>query len=293
MDKIKVLLFGMTGFGNNALKVLKSSKLVELMGVFTPKRHATPFPYYDCEQLQDAVKKGNVPLYEGLVLKERTTLGIIESSSPDLIITSSFSQIMPRALISMPRLGVINIHPSLLPKYRGATPTVWVLMEGEKETGVTAHFIEDEQIDAGRIISHATLTIDPLDTDGTLRSKLAGLSEKVLEDAIFLVMTRGKMSFPLQDKSEATYYPKRTIKDAVIDVNKPFREIVNKIRAVTPHPGARLIHNNKIYFTRHAELSKEAIPCSNPGVNWKRLVFRTDEGCVSFQVTEENIKDEE
>ena len=81
----------------------------------------------------------------------------IKKLSPDIIIVSSFNQIIPKPIISIPKLGVINIHPSLLPKYRGATPTVWALMNGEKETGVTIHFIEDERIDNGNIITQSRL----------------------------------------------------------------------------------------------------------------------------------------
>lgn len=290
MDKIRTLLFGMTGFGNNALSALLEIASVELIGILTVSRPNVPFPYYECEQLHDAAKVKGVSLYEGLNLKEERTHSLIKDLSPNMIVVSAFNQIITKPIISIPRLGVINIHPSLLPKYRGATPTVWVLMNGEKKTGVTVHLIEDEKIDQGRIISQHLLNIVPMDTDGSLRQKLAKLSEIALREAIEKVLAENKDLFLKQDESEATYYPKRTVKDAEININRPFGEILNKIRAMTPCPGASLIHNNKVYLVRDAELLKENISGSNLKSNSKQIVVRTNEGFIKFHVAEENIK---
>lgn len=208
MDKIRVILFGMAGFGNNSLKVLTKEPFIELVGVVTPKRESSPFPYYKCKKLQDVAISKNIPLYEGLILKENKTYELIKSLKPDLIIVSSFRQIVPKNIISIPRLGVINIHPSLLPKYRGPTPTIWALMNKEKETGVTIHFIEDEKIDSGRIITHARLKILKSDIDSSLRKKLALLSEKALIKALQLILEKDKSFFLPQNNRKATYYPR-------------------------------------------------------------------------------------
>lgn len=284
MNKMRVILFGMTGFGNSAFKALRSSKICELIGVFAPKKHDAGFPYYDCEQLQDAVKKNNVNLYEGLVLKDEKTRDIIRSLSPDLIIVSSFNQIVPQAVISLPMLGVINIHPSLLPKYRGATPTVWAIMNGEEETGVTAHFIDDEGIDSGRIILQERLRIEPMDTDGSLRFKLAGLSERVLRDAVNLVMTREKESFPLQNESDSTYYSKRMLRDAAVDIDITFRNMANKIRAMYPYPGAYLEYGGQRHTIVGVSFPKgERIVIGN-NIQSTEVVIDAAEGKLKFYV---------
>jgi len=283
LDKIKVLLFAMTGFGNHALKAFAEHPLVEIIGVFTPQKQNTPFPYYTCEQLQDLVIKSGLILYENLKLNEVKTIELIASFSPDLIVVCSFNQIIPKAIISIPRLGVINVHPSLLPKYRGATPTFWTLINGENETGATVHFIEDEKIDNGRIITQVKLKIEPSDTDGILRYKLARLSENMLTDSLNLILTKDKESFPPQNESEATYFPKRTLKDAEISLNKPFKDILNKIRATTPYPGAYLYYNGKLFFVNGAilinEKSKNSLKFNN-----KNLVVDTLEGTIKFHV---------
>lgn len=255
MDRKKVLLFAMTGFGNNAFNVLSRMRSIDLMGVFMPRRNSFPFPYYECVALQDIVSRHKeVQLFEDIPLRAEATYKIIKGLLPDLMVVSTFNQIFPQEVISIPRLGVINLHPSLLPKYRGPTPTAWVLINGEKETGVTAHFIEDERIDSGRIITQGRLKIVPSDTDGTLRCRLAIQSEEVLAEAIQLVMCRDREMFPEQDESKASCYPKRTIKDGEIDLQEPFEKIRNRIKAVTPYPGAYLKHKGFEYLVLEAAL---------------------------------------
>ena len=284
MDKIRVLLFAMTGFGNNILNVLTRQPFVKILGVFTSQREAKPFPYYECEKLHDLITRRGITLYEGLKLKEEKVHQFIRSLSPDLILVSSFNQILPNAIITIPRIGIVNFHPSLLPKYRGATPTVWVLANGEKETGVTAHFIEDERIDSGRIIIQEKIKIEPLDNEGTLRRKIATLSEKVLIDTLSLIIKQPKETFPLQDESEATYYRKRTLEDSKINLNKPFRDILNKIRAVTPYPGARLSFNGGEYTVNSAKRINEDLLEDSCNVEEKVIIAKTLDGMVEFQV---------
>lgn len=284
MDKIKVILFGMTGFGNNALKVLTGKPFIEVAGVLTPYREANPFPYYECEKIHDLAISLKIPLYEGLVFKEKKTIDFIRALEPDLIVIAGFNQIINKDIISTARYGVINVHPSLLPKYRGATPTVWALMNGEKETGVTVHFIEDERIDSGKIIAQSRLEIAPTDVDGTLRFRLAALSENTLAEALKLILKNDKNKFALQDESAATYYPKRSLKDAAIDINKPFNDIFNRIRAMTPYPGAYLQYNGKKYIVNGATLLN-AKTCKN--ISWiecEEPVVDTLEGIVKFQL---------
>lgn len=288
MDKISVILFGMTGFGNNALNALLECVWVNLIGIFTPLRQDTPFPHYECEKLHNLAMEKGITLYEGLSLRDNKTYELIKGLSPDLIVVSSFNQIVPKKVILVPRLGVINVHPSLLPKYRGATPTVWALMNGEEETGVTVHFIEDENLDKGRIITQASLKIDPLYNDGILRLKLGMLSEKVLIEALNQILTKDKELFPQQQQSEATYYPKWSLQDAEIDVNKPFKEISDKIRAMSPYPGASLNYKRRRYVVTGATLINKKSSTNIDLVGSDEIVVTTCDGIVKFQIKKEN-----
>ena len=290
MDRINVILFGMTGFGNNGFKVLLSESFVNLIGIFTPNRINAAFPYFKCEHLQEVVKRNNVILYEGLQLKDLNTIKIIQTLKPDLIIVSNFNQIFPAEISLIPKLGVINIHPSLLPKYRGATPTFWVLMNGEKETGVTAHFIENDKIDSGRVISQDRLKIEESDNDGTLRHKLSKLSEKTLRDSLNLIM-QGKNEFLSQNEGKATYFPKRPLNNFLVDINKPAQEIINKIRALTPYPGAVFNDKNKKYKVKHAELLNEnktykRFKNKNEYIN-DNIIVHTSDGFLKLKIAKE------
>ena len=253
MGKVKTILFGMTGFGNSAVEALTEHDKTDLIAIFTSKRQERPFSYYPCDHLYKMVRDKGIPVYEGLRVKEVPNFELIRSLSPELIIVSTFNQIITKEIIQIPKYGVINIHPSLLPQYRGTTPTVWVLLNGEEETGVSTHFIVDETIDSGRIILQSRLNIMPADTDGTLRFRLAELSKMTLSGAINLVLTADPTSFSPQDESRATYFPKRTIQDAEINKDRPFKEILNLIRAMTPYPGAYLMHNNTKYLVKSAD----------------------------------------
>lgn len=254
MAKIRTILFGMTGFGNSALEALTDHSAIDLVAIFTTRRQEKPFPYYPCDHLYAFAIKKRIPVYEGLNLRDIKTYKIIKTLAPGLAVVSSFNQIITNDIINLPKYGVINLHPSLLPRYRGATPTVWVLMNGEEETGITAHFIEDETVDSGRIIFQSILRIFQEDTDGMLRFRLAELSKVTLATAINLVLTQDKSVFVVQDETKATYFPKRSIKDSEIDVNKPFEEIINQIRAMTPYPGARLVYKRRKYLVKSARL---------------------------------------
>jgi len=284
LDKVRVLLFAMTGFGNNILKVLTRQPFVKILGVFTSKREVNPFPYYECEKLHDLITKSGITLYEGLKLKEEKVHQLIRTLSPDLILVSSFNQILPKAIITIPRIGIVNFHPSLLPKYRGATPTVWALMNGEKETGMTAHFIEDEKIDSGRIIAQEKIKIESSDNDGILRCKLATLSEKVLIDALSLILKQQKETFPLQVESEATYYRKRTLEDSEINPDNSFMDNLNKINAMSPYPGAHLTYNGKRYIVSNATLLNSKSQVDTQVSDSSKLVVKTPEGIVLFSI---------
>ncbi|MDQ7822806.1 MAG: methionyl-tRNA formyltransferase [Candidatus Eremiobacteraeota bacterium] len=258
----KVLLFAMTGFGNSALKALAESASCEVAALFTSRRAESPFPYYDCPPLREEASRRAIPVYEGVDLRSEKGLGLASSFSPHLIIVASYNRIVPREVIQIPSRGVVNIHPSLLPRYRGATPTFWALARGEEHTGVTAHFIEDEHVDRGRIILQRSLAILPGDTEGSLRERLASLSEEVVKGVLEAVFTRKREEFPLQDEAQATSFPKRTEQDGELCLEWPFRDIRNRIRASTPYPGPYVVLEGKKYHVKGAALlsGEEVLP---------------------------------
>lgn len=160
---------------------------------------------------------------------------------PDLIIVVAFGQILPKVILDLPKYGCINIHPSLLPKYRGASPIQRAIINGEKETGVTL-MLMDEGEDTGDIIYQQKVNIEISDTSLSMSEKLSEIAAEMLlkilkkDDGT----TAESLNFPHQpqDHSKATYAPKLTKEDGQIDWNKKSFEIHNLIRGTIPWPGA-------------------------------------------------------
>ncbi|MGH9901030.1 MAG: methionyl-tRNA formyltransferase [Pyrinomonadaceae bacterium] len=131
-------------------------------------------------------------------------IALARGFAPDLMVVGAFSRILKAPLISVPRLGCINVHPSLLPRYRGPDPHYWVLANGERTTGVTVHHI-DEGIDSGKIIAQRELAVRPGDTEMTLQARANVAAAQLLGEAVSLVAA-GKAPAVEQNEAEASYY---------------------------------------------------------------------------------------
>lgn len=154
--------------------------------------------------MEEVGRQSGVPLFRCRKLRSPEELEPIRRLGPDLIVVAAFSCILGKDLLRIPALGCINIHASLLPKYRGPNPFYWVLRNGERETGVTAHFI-DEGIDTGDIVLQRVFPIESKDTEVTLRDKSAKVSAEVLVD-VLRAIRNGTVSPRKQNEGEATYF---------------------------------------------------------------------------------------
>jgi len=284
-NKKKVLLLAMTGFGNTAFQALSKMENVELAGVFTPKRKDTPFPYYRCRQLVDVVRSKNkdIKIFEGLSFKANETYDLISELSPDLIVVSTFDQIIPKSIIDIPPLGVINVHPSPLPKYRGATPIFWVLRNSEKKTGITCHFIEDSKIDSGRIINSIPVPINKNDTNSILRLRMRKYFKKTLKNAVQLVFRKRVSDFPKQDESRASYFGRRGIKYCRINPNMTLDKVKNIIRASMPYPLARLNYCGREYGISGVRRFLGKKTGIIEGVKGKTITIKDKKGYMKFR----------
>jgi methionyl-tRNA formyltransferase len=165
----------------------------------------------------------------------------VRALAPEVIVVAAYGQLLPPPLLAIPPLGCVNVHASLLPKYRGAAPINWALIHGERVTGVTIMLMEAE-LDAGPILLQATLPIEPNDDAGTLHDRLAQLGADALIEAL-AGLAAGSLKPVPQDPAAATYARKLRKEDGVIRWEQSARQLANLIRGVTPWPGA---------FTRHA-----------------------------------------
>jgi len=203
--------------------------------------------------------QNNLKVLQPQNLKDPNFINEIKKISPDLIVVVAF-RILPKEVFSIPPLGTINVHASLLPKYRGAAPINWAIINGEKETGVTTFFI-DEKVDAGNIILQKKIEIGQDETAGELHDKLAKLGAEALLETVKIIQT-GKVQTVKQDESLATPAPK--IKKEMCQINwteMKAEQVHNFVRGLSPNPGAFTFLNGKIlkiYRTKLVEKTSEA-----------------------------------
>jgi methionyl-tRNA formyltransferase len=161
---------------------------------------------------------------------------LLETLQPDACIVAAYGKILPQWLLDIPRLGCINVHASLLPKYRGAAPINWAIANGERETGITIMQM-DSRMDTGPILARRSLIIGPTEIAPELSVRLANLGAELLVDTLQSV-ERGKISSVPQDDREATYAPMLKKEDGVIDWQMTAQDISNRVRAFQPWPGS-------------------------------------------------------
>ena len=176
-------------------------------------------------------------------LRDPSFLDELLQARCDLMVVVAF-RILPREVFMMPRLGCFNLHASLLPRYRGAAPINWAIINGESETGVTTFFLE-EKVDTGNILLQRKIAIDPADDAGSLHDKLAELGAEVVMETVRLI-ERGGVQPKRQDDAQASPAPKIQRDDCHVAWSQSSEKVHNFIRGMSPHPAAFVLHNGKV-----------------------------------------------
>lgn len=188
-----------------------------------------------------------IPVLQPESIRTEEFLEQIRAFHPDLIVVIAYGKILPGSLLHLPRLGTINVHGSLLPKYRGAAPIQRALINGEKETGVTIMQM-DEGVDTGDILLPARLPISKDDTSGSLADKLARLGSETLLEAIAR-LKEGRLQAVKQDEAQASYAPLLDKEEGNLDWSRPAAELHCLIRGLDPWPSAYgFIDNRRFRF---------------------------------------------
>ena len=178
-------------------------------------------------------------------VREASFISDLKAHKPDFLVVVAFGQILPDRILEIPKKGAINIHGSLLPKYRGPAPIQWALMKGETQTGVTT-ILMDRGVDTGDTLMRETTPIYPEDTAATLHDRLAKLGADLLVRTID-GLSKGSVLPRAQKQADASYAPMLTKAHGRVDWNKPAIEIAAMIRAMTPWPGAFCLKDGKRY----------------------------------------------
>lgn len=238
---MRIIYFGSAQFGIPSLEAIHHSHH-ELAAVFTQparpsgRHRSKPTPTDVAQWCQHH----DVPCTESNNVNHPDTVEQIAACNADLLVVIAFGQKVSREVIGCQRLGAINVHGSLLPKYRGAAPIHWALMNGETETGISIITLAD-RMDAGQVLAQAALPIGPEDTFQTMHNKLADLSVPVLMKTIDQLDNQ-TATFTEQDESQVTYAHKLQKKDGYLDWDKPAGELARQIRALWPWPSAQSVY---------------------------------------------------
>lgn len=274
MNKIRVVFMGTTEF---AVKIL--DKLVEsvdvVLVVTQPDSIVGRKKILTESSVAVAAREYGIEVVKPIKIREDYQ-GILDVE-PDLIVTCAYGQIIPKILIDSPRLGCINVHASLLPKYRGGAPMQRAIMDGEKETGVTIMYM-DEHMDSGDIIEQRAIPIEEGDNLDSLSRKLAQISGELLVDVLPKIIS-GVNERIKQNEDEVTYGYIIKREDELLDFHKSTREVFNKIRALSTKPGAYFILNGrqmKVFESRIGSASGTASTIT--GIYKDGFGIATDDG---------------
>ncbi len=180
--------------------------------------------------------KYGLPVLQPERVRDEAFLKVFRELAPDAVVLVAFGQILPREIIEFPRMGCLNVHPSLLPKYRGAAPINWAIIRGEEKTGITIIRM-DVGVDSGDILLQEETMIGPAETFTELHDRLAGQGAGLLLKALASVVA-GTVKATPQDHTLATYAPRLKKEDGRIVWGSPVRDIVNLVRGLSSSPGA-------------------------------------------------------
>lgn len=263
---MRIVFIGQAAFGKDALAALIEQNET-IAGVITVSGKPG-------QPVMELAQKNGFPVLQSARLKDPAAIEWVSARSPDLLVLAFVTDFVPKAMIESATHGGINYHPSLLPKYRGGSAMNWAVINGEKETGVTIHQI-DEGVDTGPIIIQKRVPIDPQDTIKTLYfQKLYPLGIEMVAEAVRLIR-ENRASPRAQDHSQASFQPVIKESDVIIDWTQPTRRIYDLIRGSDPAPGATT------YFQGEKLKIWEGSPRSETGQPGEIIDIQPDRGFLT------------
>jgi methionyl-tRNA formyltransferase len=234
---VRVVFMGTAELACASLKALLNSPDFQVLGAVTqpdkPRGRDLKLQPPPVKQLAAAA---GIPVWQPERARNPEFLAQLTALQPDVLVVAAYGQILPQAMLDMPRLGGVNVHTSLLPKYRGAAPIQWAILNDDAETGVTIMKMA-AGLDTGDILSQRATPILPEDNASTLHDRLAEIGAELLLPTL-LDLAAGRIMPRPQDESGANYARKITKDDGRMDWSLPARTLWNRVRAFTPWPGA-------------------------------------------------------
>lgn len=281
---MRIIYMGTPDFAVPALEALIDSEH-EVISVYTQpdkqkgRGKAMAFP-----PVKECAIAHNIPVYQPAKVKDQEVVDEIRRQNPDVIVVAAFGQILPKDLLCIPRYGCMNIHASLLPKYRGAAPIQWAVIDGQEKTGISIMQM-DEGLDTGDILGQEEISIAPDETGGSLFDKLAKMGGplilSILKDA-----ESGNLHPVKQDSALSNYAHMLSKKSGAIDFSQPAVHIECLIRGLNPWPSAYTHLHGKLLKIWAADVLYEqadAAPGTIVKADKQGLVVATGDGQLSIK----------
>lgn len=240
---MKIVFMGTPEIATGCLQKIIDEKY-EVIGVVTqPDKPQNRGKKLGMPPVKELALKYDIPVYQPVKAREESFVETLKELNPDVIVVVAFGQILPKEILDIPKLGCINVHVSLLPKYRGAAPINWVIINGESKTGVTTMYM-DEGLDTGDMILKTEFDLDDEITAGELHDKMMVLGAQTLKETLDLI-EKGCAPREKQNHDEFSYAPMMNKALGNIDWNKSAKEIHNLVRGVNPWPSAYTTYDDK------------------------------------------------
>ncbi len=250
---MKIAFMGTPDFAVPCLEKLINSEH-EVVGVFCqPDKPKGRTQVLTAPPVKELALQHNLPVFQPVTLKNGEGVKLLEQINPDLIIVTAYGKILPEDFLNYPKYGCINIHGSILPKYRGASPIQWAVLNGDKEAGVTSMQM-DAGLDTGDMLIIRSIPVGENETAEELFDRLSVLGADVLTETIE-ALEKGELKPVRQDESRATYVGMLSKQMSAVDWTKPAHEVHNKIRGLYSWPGASTVLEGKTLKLHKAVIS--------------------------------------
>lgn len=266
---LRIVFFGTPEFAVPSLRMLLASDDPVVAAVCQPDKPAGRGRHLALPPVKRAALDAGIPVLQPERLRTPDFAGVLRPHAPDLIVVAAYGKLLPPALLELPRCGCLNVHASLLPRYRGAAPIQWAILRGEERTGVTIMQM-NERMDAGDIRLQRDTAILEGETYGELQARLAHLGAEALRDALALLHA-GALPRTPQCDTDATVAPMIEKADGRIDWTQSAVQIARLVRAFNPWPSAFTWLDGKLLKVHRARPGADG-PAARPGT-----VTRIDE----------------
>ncbi|MBT2731584.1 methionyl-tRNA formyltransferase [Carnobacterium sp. ISL-102] len=240
---IKIIFMGTPAFSVPILEALIDSEYQVVAVVTQPDRPVGRKKVLQASPVKAAALEYGLPIFQPEKISGSSEMDALIALEPDLIVTAAFGQFLPQKLLSVPKYGAINVHASLLPKYRGGAPVHYALMKGEKETGVSIMYME-KKMDAGDIIAQKSLEISRDDDVGTLFDRLSALGKDLLMETLPKLLAED-ITPVKQNEAEVTFSPNIKREEEEVDWTKTAAEVDYQVRGMRPWPVAYTVAEGK------------------------------------------------